>query len=81
MMLKRGDLFHPKHPDTWIGDPSDIASPALYDDRSWPAVVLDDQIQFGTSSIGTYVYKRILLASGRVIEVYPSLLDYRDPIY
>lgn len=73
--LKRGELFIPEKVELWVGDPGNELSPTLCGPEDWPALVLDDEASLGSSTVGLYLYRKILLATGRVVEVYPSLLE------
>lgn len=76
MTYERGDLIKPCKAYTWVGDPADVRSPVLYEEGVWPAVLLDGETRMGhTDSGNVYLYKRLLLSTGLVIEVYPSFLE------
>lgn len=72
--------MRPKKPHTWVGDPSEVKSPILYGDEAWPAVLIDDESRLGYTSLGIYLYQRVLLASGTLIEVYPSFLTMCEKV-
>ena len=80
MKFQRGDLLRPKNTHTWVGDPADVRSPVLYGEDAWPAVLLDGAPALGESEVGIYLYQRLLLSKGVVIEVFPSFLELCDKI-
>lgn len=75
----RGSLIIPLPPgetDVWVQDPSGVRSPTVYKTKeSWPAILLDDESRLGITPGGDYyLYRRLLLLTGEVIEVLPSFV-------
>ena len=74
MRFQVGEIRAPMPTSYWIADPSGSRSPRPVAKSEWPAIVLDESFREGTNYLGTYLFVRILLASGEIIEVYPSFL-------
>ena len=76
--MRSGDLLSPRR-TLWLKDPSGLKAAVLTRDVSWPAVLIDGEDETGLTSAGwSYTYRRILLASGEVVEVTPDFLRECD---